>query len=61
MLSVVFGNEEHKPSFMPNKHGMEHLSVMAIVCGGQLVRHPYTRDIFNLFPAKIIAALWYLG
>ncbi|KAJ5413604.1 hypothetical protein N7465_005909 [Penicillium sp. CMV-2018d] len=33
---VVFGNEEHKPSFMPNKHGMEHLSVMAIVCGGQL-------------------------
>ncbi|CAI7633077.1 unnamed protein product [Penicillium crustosum] len=33
---VVFGNEEHKPSFMPDDHGMEHLSVMAIVCGGQL-------------------------
>ncbi|KAJ5528414.1 hypothetical protein N7527_001807 [Penicillium freii] len=33
---VVFGNEEHNPSFMPNKHSMEHLSVMAIVCGGQL-------------------------
>ncbi|CAI7603595.1 unnamed protein product [Penicillium viridicatum] len=33
---VVFGNEEHNPSFMPNKHGMEHLRVMAIMCGGQL-------------------------
>ncbi|KAJ5484675.1 Fungal chitosanase [Penicillium expansum] len=25
-----------KPSFMPDKHGMEPLSVMAIVCGGKL-------------------------
>ncbi|KGO47843.1 Fungal chitosanase [Penicillium expansum] len=33
---VVFGNEGQKPSFMPDKHGMEPLSVMAIVCGGKL-------------------------
>ncbi|CAG8894240.1 unnamed protein product [Penicillium egyptiacum] len=33
---VVFGNEDHKPRFMPDEHGMEHLSVMAIVCGDKL-------------------------
>ncbi|KAJ5951596.1 uncharacterized protein N7479_010009 [Penicillium vulpinum] len=33
---VVFGNEGSSPSFMPDEHGMEHLSVMAVVCGGKL-------------------------
>lgn len=40
---VVFGNEDHKPRFMPDEHGMEHLSVMAIVCDDKLVPHPYAR------------------
>jgi chitosanase len=34
---VVFGNEEHSPSFSPQSHGMQPLSVMAVVCNGQLV------------------------
>ncbi|GAQ10133.1 endo-chitosanase [Aspergillus lentulus] len=33
---VVFGNEEHSPSFSPQSHGMQPLSVMAVVCNGQL-------------------------
>ncbi|GJN66072.1 hypothetical protein PLIIFM63780_003541 [Purpureocillium lilacinum] len=33
---VVFGNEEHSPSFDPEAHGMERLSVMAIVCNNQV-------------------------
>ena len=37
---VVFGNEEHNPSFDPRKHGMEPLSVMAVVCGDKLVILP---------------------
>lgn len=56
---VVFGNEGQKPSFMPDKHGMEPLSVMAIVCGGKLVLHPQL--FLNVSPAKMITALWYLG
>lgn len=32
---VVFGNDD--PAFDPQQHGMEPLSVMAVVCGGQLV------------------------
>ncbi|KAF4542709.1 uncharacterized protein LTHEOB_7439 [Lasiodiplodia theobromae] len=31
---VVFGNDD--PAFDPQQHGMEPLSVMAVVCGGQL-------------------------
>lgn len=34
---VVFGNEDHEPSFEPDEHGMKPLSVMAIVCDGKLV------------------------
>ncbi|KAJ5806709.1 Fungal chitosanase [Penicillium riverlandense] len=33
---VVFGNEDSNPQFAPNKFGMEPLSVMAVVCNGQL-------------------------
>ncbi|KAI9925881.1 hypothetical protein ASPWEDRAFT_158487 [Aspergillus wentii DTO 134E9] len=33
---VVFGNEEDKPSFDPQEYGMDPLSVMAVVCGGQV-------------------------
>jgi chitosanase len=33
---VVFGNEEHSPSFSPQSHGMQPLSVVAVVCNGQL-------------------------
>ncbi|KAA8647849.1 hypothetical protein EYZ11_003627 [Aspergillus tanneri] len=33
---VVFGNEDHSPSFKPQKYGMKPLSVMAVVCGGKL-------------------------
>jgi len=34
---VVFGNEGAKPSFDPQKFGIHPLSVVAVVCGGQLV------------------------
>lgn len=34
---VVFGNEDGNPKFDPKKYGMEPLSVMAVVCNGQLV------------------------
>lgn len=34
---VVFGNEGSKPSFNPLAAGMVPLSVMAIVCGNQIV------------------------
>ena len=37
---VVFGNDDTSPSFDPQKHGIEPLSVMAVVCGGKLVRIP---------------------
>ncbi|KAH2766674.1 hypothetical protein KXW10_008068 [Aspergillus fumigatus] len=33
---VVFGNEDHSPKFKPQSHGMQPLSVMAVVCNGQL-------------------------
>ncbi|GFF57350.1 hypothetical protein IFM51744_09176 [Aspergillus udagawae] len=33
---VVFGNEEHSPKFSPQSQGMQPLSVMAVVCNGQL-------------------------
>ncbi|KND89881.1 Endo-chitosanase [Tolypocladium ophioglossoides CBS 100239] len=33
---VVFGNEGHSPSFNPGSHGMEPLSVMAVVCNNQV-------------------------
>ncbi|OBT90433.1 hypothetical protein VE02_00764 [Pseudogymnoascus sp. 03VT05] len=33
---VVFGNEGRSPSFDPRKHGMEPLSVMAVVCNNQV-------------------------
>jgi len=36
---VVFGNEGASPSFEPKDHGMEPLSVMAVVCGGKLVTY----------------------
>jgi len=44
---VVFGNEEHSPSFDPEAHGMERLSVMAIVCNNQVVcvRNPATKSV----------------
>lgn len=35
---VVFGNEGASPSFDPRHYGMEPLSVMAVVCNGNLVR-----------------------
>ena len=35
---VVFGNDGTSPSFDPQKHGIEPLSVMAVVCGDKLVR-----------------------
>jgi hypothetical protein len=38
---VVFGNEGASPSFEPDDHGMEPLSVMAVVCGGKLVPDPF--------------------
>lgn len=35
---VVFGNEgNYSPTFDPKKHGVQHLSVMAVVCGDNLV------------------------
>lgn len=34
---VVFGNEDHNPAFDPRKQGIEPLSVVAVVCGGQVV------------------------
>ncbi|KNG89433.1 chitosanase [Aspergillus nomiae NRRL 13137] len=33
---IVFGNEDDSPEFKPQKHGMEPLSVIAVVCKGQL-------------------------
>lgn len=37
---VVFGNEGENPSFRPQDHGIEPLSVMAVVCNGQVVSYP---------------------
>lgn len=34
---VVFGNEGDNPSFNPQDHGIRPLSVMAVVCNGQVV------------------------
>lgn len=34
---VVFGNEGDTPSFRPQDHGIRPLSVMAVVCNGQVV------------------------
>jgi hypothetical protein len=34
---VVFGNGGDSPSFSPEQQGMHPLSVMAVVCNGQLV------------------------
>lgn len=34
---IVFGNEDHSPSFRPQEHGMVPLSVMAVVCNNKLV------------------------
>ena len=41
---VVFGNYEHSPSYDPKTYGIKPLSVMAVVCGGQMVytSHPVT-------------------
>ena len=39
---VVFGNYGNQPgyvNFHPTKYGVEPLSVMAVVCNGQLVRY----------------------
>lgn len=35
---VVFGNEGAVPNFDPQEYGMKPLSVMAVVCDGQVVR-----------------------
>ena len=41
---VVFGNEgDYSPTFHPQKYGVKPLSVMAVVCGGKLVRHGSSR------------------
>lgn len=34
---IVFGNEGGNPSFNPKDHGIKPLSVMAVVCNGQVV------------------------
>lgn len=34
---IVFGNDGSNPSFNPQAHGIKPLSVMAVVCNGQLV------------------------
>ncbi|KAB8067779.1 fungal chitosanase of glycosyl hydrolase group 75-domain-containing protein [Aspergillus leporis] len=33
---IVFGNEDDSPKFLPKDHGMQPLSVMAVVCNGKL-------------------------
>jgi hypothetical protein len=40
---VVFGNDGTIPSFDPKRYGIQPLSVMAVVCGDQLV-------MFSLVP-----------
>ena len=37
---VVFGNEGADPSFSPQEHGVEPLSIMAVVCNDQVVCAP---------------------
>jgi hypothetical protein len=37
---VVFGNDGASPSFDPAQHGIKPLSVMAVVCNGQVVSGP---------------------
>jgi len=57
---VVFGNQDSSPKFEPNKFGMEPLSVMAVVCNGQLVRitrSALQKALLTLPPI----ALWHLG
>lgn len=35
---VVFGNSGSSPSFDPQAYGIEPLSIMAVICNGQLVK-----------------------
>lgn len=37
---VVFGNEGADPSFSPQEHGVEPLSITAVVCNDQVVCAP---------------------
>ncbi|CCT70428.1 probable chitosanase precursor [Fusarium fujikuroi IMI 58289] len=37
---VVFGNDGASPSFDPQQHGIKPLSVMAVVCNGEVVSIP---------------------
>jgi Fungal chitosanase of glycosyl hydrolase group 75 len=56
---VVFGNEgSYSPTFNPRDYGVEPLSVMAVVCGDQLVRTP-SLSLISLF--SLLTDLWYLG
>lgn len=41
---VVFGNEGGSPSFNPQDHGLQPLSVMAVVCNNQVVSASMSRE-----------------
>ncbi len=43
---VVFGNDDGNPSFKPESHGVQSLSVMAVVCNGQLVSSLQSQNDF---------------
>jgi hypothetical protein len=43
---VVFGNSGGSPSFNPEDHGLQPLSVMAVVCNNQVVRLPASNPTF---------------
>ena len=39
---VVLGNEGEWPEYMPTQHGVESLSVVAVVCDNRLVGHNFS-------------------
>lgn len=73
---VVFGNdnEDHKSGFVffnPEDYGIEPLSIIAVVCGNELVVHPFSFPhtktlLFIIFPSPrkityLTLDLWYMG
>lgn len=62
---VVFGNEGAIPSFDPRQYGMEPLSIMAVVCNGNLVRvlDPDLPERYDVLISAAMAklALWHMG
>ena len=56
---VVFGNGGASPSFNPQDHGMSPLSVMAVVCNGQVVSLCLTESVPPCLATNSLTRLWW--